>query len=56
MRHAAQDDDTWLNGAWVDDTEKVFHFDGDSDEPAWVVEDKTNPTEITQYIEGLDGP
>ncbi|MCF4123704.1 DNRLRE domain-containing protein [Antribacter sp. KLBMP9083] len=57
MRHATQDDDTWLNGEWADDTKKTFHFDGDSDEPAWVVEDAhlANPTKITRYVEGLDG-
>lgn len=55
MRHATQDDETWLNGEWANDVEKVFHFDGDSDEPAWVVEDKTNQAEITRYVEGMDG-
>ncbi|MCF4123654.1 DNRLRE domain-containing protein [Antribacter sp. KLBMP9083] len=52
MRHATQVDSTLLNEEWVDGIEKVFHFDGDSDEPAWVAEGATT---VTRYVEGLDG-
>ena len=33
----------------------MIHYDGDGDEPGWVVEDATQPDEVTRWVEGADG-
>lgn len=55
LRLAGQHDFAWVNGAWVNDTEQVMHFDGDGDEPAWIVPDATLPNEVVRFAEGADG-
>ncbi|WP_043599260.1 RHS repeat domain-containing protein [Cellulomonas flavigena] len=34
---------------------QVIHYDGDGDEPGWIVEDATQPEEVTRWVEGADG-
>ena len=34
---------------------QVIHYDGDGDEPGWIVEDATQPDEVTRWVEGADG-
>jgi len=55
MRFSTQDDLAWVDGAWANSVEKVTHYDGDGDEPAWIVEDATLPDNLTRYVEGMDG-
>ncbi|MGX1576660.1 RHS repeat-associated core domain-containing protein [Cellulosimicrobium funkei] len=55
MRFSTQDDFAWVDGAWANSTEKITHYDGDGDEPAWIVEDATLPDNLTRYVEGMDG-
>ncbi|WP_144425428.1 polymorphic toxin-type HINT domain-containing protein [Cellulosimicrobium cellulans] len=55
MRFSTQDDYAWVDGAWANSVEKITHYDGDGDEPAWIVEDATLPDNLTRYVEGMDG-
>jgi RHS repeat-associated protein len=40
---------------WQEAVTKVNHYDSDSDSPAWIVEDASLPSEVTRYVDGLDG-
>ena len=31
------------------------HYASDSDEPAWIVEDTTAPSNVTRYVSGVEG-
>ncbi|OCI29632.1 tRNA nuclease WapA precursor [Oerskovia enterophila] len=55
MRFDTQDTFEWVNNAWANSTETVNHYDGDSDEPSWIVNDATLPDNLTRYVEGMDG-
>lgn len=55
QRLVTQNTFAWVNNAWANSTETVNHYDGDSDEPAWIVEDTTLPDRLTRYVEGMDG-
>ena len=55
MRFSRQEDSAWVDGAWASSAEQIVHYDGDGDEPAWIVEDATRPTEVTRWLEGADG-
>lgn len=55
QRLSKQNTFAWVNNAWANSTETVNHYDGDSDEPAWIVEDATLPDRLTRYVEGTDG-
>ncbi|GAA3800588.1 DNRLRE domain-containing protein [Cellulomonas soli] len=55
QRFATQDTSVWVDGAWANSTEQVSHFDGDGDEPAWIVEDATLPDVVSRFVEGMDG-
>jgi hypothetical protein len=45
--------DASVNGAasWS----KVNHYGSDSDEPGWIVEDTTAPSNVTRYVPGVEG-
>ncbi|WP_448630652.1 RHS repeat-associated core domain-containing protein [Cellulomonas soli] len=55
QRFATEDTSVWVDGAWANSTEQVSHFDGDGDEPAWIVEDATVPDVVSRFVEGMDG-
>lgn len=55
MRFDNQDTFEWVNNAWANSTETVNHYDGDGDEPSWIVNDATLPDNLTRYVEGMDG-
>ncbi|OCI30270.1 tRNA(Glu)-specific nuclease WapA precursor [Oerskovia enterophila] len=55
MRFDTQDTFEWVNNAWANSTETINHYDGDSDEPSWIVNDATLPDNLTRYVEGMDG-
>ncbi|NTW40780.1 MAG: hypothetical protein HGA44_13010 [Cellulomonadaceae bacterium] len=55
QRFATEDTSVWVDGAWASSTEQVTHFDGDGDEPAWIVEDATLPDVVSRFVEGMDG-
>ncbi|MGN8244507.1 RHS repeat domain-containing protein [Cellulomonas soli] len=55
QRFATEDTSVWVDGAWANSTEQVSHFDGDGDEPAWIVEDATLPDVVSRFVEGMDG-
>lgn len=55
QRFSTQSTFAWVNGAWANSTEQVIHYDGDGDEPAWIVEDATQPDKVTRWVEGADG-
>ncbi|WP_156374032.1 RHS repeat-associated core domain-containing protein [Cellulomonas sp. Leaf334] len=55
QRFSSEQTFKWINSAWVNSTEQVSHYDGDDDEPAWIVEDITLPDRVTRYVEGMDG-
>ena len=41
--------------AWQQAVSKVNHYDSDSDSPSWIAEDTSLPSEITRFVDGLDG-
>ncbi len=43
----------WCRGA--SSITKVSHYATDSDEPAWVLEDSTLPSDVTRYVSGVEG-
>ncbi|MFJ2298196.1 RHS repeat-associated core domain-containing protein [Oerskovia paurometabola] len=55
MRFDTQDTFEWVNNAWANSTETINHYDGDGDEPSWIVNDATLPDNLTRYVEGMDG-
>ncbi|MFF3065754.1 RHS repeat-associated core domain-containing protein [Oerskovia sp. NPDC057915] len=55
MRFDTQDTFEWVNNAWANSIETVNHYDGDGDEPSWIVNDATLPHNLTRYVEGMDG-
>ncbi|UZN03158.1 hypothetical protein [Cellulomonas sp. S1-8] len=55
QRFSTQESFAWVDGAWAGSTEQVIHYDGDGDEPGWIVEDATLPGEVTRWVEGADG-
>ncbi|UOY03790.1 RHS repeat protein [Blastococcus sp. PRF04-17] len=59
-RFASYSNEAWAAGAdgvpaWQEAVTKVNHYDSDSDAPSWIVEDASLDTEITRYVDGLDG-
>lgn len=59
-RFSTQNTFAWVppaNGGdpWANSVEQVIHYDGDGDEPGWIVEDKTQPDKISRWVEGADG-
>ncbi|KQY20152.1 hypothetical protein ASD16_21290 [Cellulomonas sp. Root485] len=55
QRFAQQNTAKWQNSAWQNPVQAVNHYNDDSDEPAWVNEDSTQPDNISRYVEGADG-
>ncbi len=55
QRFSTQSTFAWVNDGWASSTEQVLHYDGDGDEPGWIVEDATQPDKITRWVEGADG-
>ncbi|MCB2176145.1 MAG: hypothetical protein KQH57_10090 [Actinomycetales bacterium] len=55
QRRAANTQYEWVNNAWAESATKVSHYATDSDEPAWISEDVTNPADITRYVSGAEG-
>lgn len=55
QRRSSLQQDQWVNDAWADSVTKVSHYGSDSDEPAWIDEDTTLPTNVTRYVSGVDG-
>ena len=55
QRFSTQRTWAWVNDQWAASTEQVVHYDGDGDEPGWIVEDATRPDEVTRWVEGADG-
>ncbi|WP_318241336.1 RHS repeat-associated core domain-containing protein [Cellulomonas avistercoris] len=55
QRFSTQSTSAWVNEAWASSTEQVIHYDGDGDEPGWIVEDATQPDKVTRWVEGADG-
>ncbi|MFC0643992.1 RHS repeat-associated core domain-containing protein [Cellulomonas phragmiteti] len=55
QRFATQATFAWVDGVWASSAEQVIHYDGDGDEPGWIVEDATQPEEVTRWVEGADG-
>ena len=55
QRFSTQESFAWVSGAWAGSTEQVIHYDGDGDEPGWIVQDATRPDEVTRWVEGADG-
>lgn len=45
----------WLNGAWQESATVVSHYADDSDSPSWITEDITNPTDVTRYVNDVQG-
>ncbi|WP_199423903.1 polymorphic toxin-type HINT domain-containing protein [Actinotalea solisilvae] len=45
----------WVNGAWANSATKVSHYANDSDEPSWIAEDVTLPSDVTRYVSGVEG-
>ena len=45
----------WVNSAWAASVTKVSHYGTDSDEPGWIVEDTTLPTNVTRFVSGVEG-
>ncbi|WP_166531364.1 RHS repeat-associated core domain-containing protein [Blastococcus xanthinilyticus] len=59
-RFASYTNSAWAAGAdgvpaWQEAVTKVNHYDSDSDSPAWIAEDRSLDSEITRYVDGLDG-
>ncbi|TYP90610.1 DNRLRE domain-containing protein [Blastococcus xanthinilyticus] len=59
-RFASYTNSAWAVGGdgqpgWQEAVTKVNHYDSDSDSPAWIAEDESLETEITRYVDGLDG-
>lgn len=57
MRSRAFTTETLVAGAWTNAVTKVNHYDGDDDEPSWVVEDTSQgaAAPVTRMVEGVDG-
>lgn len=47
--------EAWVNDAWASSVTKVSHYATDSDEPTWIAEDTTLPSDITRYVSGVEG-
>lgn len=45
----------WVNDAWASSVTKVSHYATDSDEPAWILEDSTLPSDVTRFVSGVEG-
>ncbi|TYP90609.1 RHS repeat-associated core domain-containing protein [Blastococcus xanthinilyticus] len=59
-RFASYTNSAWAVGGdgqlgWQEAVTKVNHYDSDSDSPAWIAEDASLDSEITRYVDGLDG-
>lgn len=54
-RLAGYTNQAWTGTGWAQAVTKVNHYDSDSDSPAWTDEDTSLPSEITRYLDGLDG-
>ncbi|ADG76302.1 YD repeat protein [Cellulomonas flavigena DSM 20109] len=55
QRFSTQETFASVSGAWASSATQVIHYDGDGDEPGWVVEDATQPDKVTRWVEGADG-
>jgi RHS repeat-associated protein len=55
QRRSSYTELAWVNAAWAASVTKVSHYATDSDEPAWVLEDSTLPTDVTRYVSGVEG-
>ncbi|WP_155858948.1 DNRLRE domain-containing protein [Candidatus Blastococcus massiliensis] len=59
-RFASYTNEAWAVGGdgvagWQEAVTKVNHYDSDSDSPAWIAEDASLDSEVTRYVDGLDG-
>ncbi|MBI1758420.1 MAG: hypothetical protein HYR62_04235 [Actinobacteria bacterium] len=57
MRARSFTTETLVGGVWANAATRLNHYDGDSDEPSWVVEDTSQgvAAPLTRMVEGLDG-
>jgi len=55
QRRTTNTQNTWVNGAWAGAATKIAHYANDSDEPSWIAEDATLPTDVTRYVSGVEG-
>lgn len=55
QRFLAQSSSTWDGAGWGASRTSVSHFSDDSDKPAWIVPDATQPDVVTRFVEGADG-
>lgn len=55
QRFGSYTQESWANGAWQQAVTKVNHYDSDSDSPAWIAEDTSLPSNVTRFVDGLDG-
>ena len=54
-RRSVYTESAWVNDAWAESASKVSHYASDSDEPGWIVEDATLPTDVTRFFSGVEG-
>jgi RHS repeat-associated protein len=55
LRVASTRQFTWTGGTWQAGMTSINHYDSDSDSPAWVVEEASNPSAVTRYVPGMEG-
>ena len=55
QRRSTYEEFAWVNDAWASSVTKVSHYATDSDEPAWILEDSTLPSDVTRFVSGVEG-
>lgn len=55
QRRSRYEEFAWVNDAWASSVTKVSHYATDSDEPAWILEDSTLPSDVTRFVSGVEG-
>lgn len=55
QRRSINTQEQWINDTWVESATKTAHYANDSDEPAWIAEDATLPSDVTRYVSGVEG-